>query len=118
MELKALPPHLRYVFWETLSVIIASNLNVECLVEVLKRLKRVIGWTIADIIGIPLDICSCKIQLMPDHKTSIEHQRQLNPPLKEVVKKELIKWLDVEVIYSIVDSSWVYPIQCVPKRGE
>ena len=45
LDLKALPPHLRYVFSgrdETLPVIIASNLNVqqvECLVEVLKISK-------------------------------------------------------------------------------
>ena len=68
--------------------------QVECLVNVLKRFKRVIGWTIADIIGIPPDICSHKIQLMPDHKPSVEHQRRLNPPMQEVVKKEIIKWLD------------------------
>ena len=59
LELKALPPHLRYEFLEngdTLPVIIASDLNeqqVESLVKVLKRFKRAIGWTIADIIGIP-----------------------------------------------------------------
>ncbi|XP_049355216.1 uncharacterized protein LOC125819833 [Solanum verrucosum] len=35
---------------------------------VLKWYKRAIGWTIADIIGIPPDICSHKIQLMPDSK--------------------------------------------------
>ena len=76
LELKALPPHPRYVFLgksDTLPVIIASNSNVEqveCLVEVLKRIKRAIGWTFADIIGIPPGICSHKIQLMPYHKPS------------------------------------------------
>ena len=45
LELKALPPHLRYAFLgkgDTLSVIIALDLNVEqveCLVVVLKRFK-------------------------------------------------------------------------------
>ena len=53
---------------------------------------------------------------MPDHKPCIEHQRRLNPPMQEVVKKEIIKWLDVGVIYPIADTSWVCPIQCVPKR--
>ena len=59
LELKALPLHMRYIFLgrdDTLLVIIASYLNVqqvECLVEVLKRFKRAIGWTIANIIGIP-----------------------------------------------------------------
>ncbi|KAH0634861.1 hypothetical protein KY284_037647 [Solanum tuberosum] len=123
VELKALPPHLMYVFLgreNTLPVIIAAYLNarqVECLVTVLKRFKRAIGWTIADIIGISPDICSHKIQLMPDHKPSIEHQRRLNPAMQEVVKKEIIKWLDVGVIYPIADSSWVCPVQCVPKKG-
>ena len=82
LGLKALPPHLRYEFLGkgyTLQVIIASNLNeqqVESLVKVLKRFKKTIGWTIADIIGIPPSICSHKIQLMLDHKPSIEHQRR------------------------------------------
>ena len=64
--------------------------------KVLKRFKRAIGWTIVDIIGISLGICSHKIQLMPDHKPSIEHQRRLNPPMQEVVKKKIIKCLDPE----------------------
>ena len=96
-------------------VIIVSDLNeqqVESLVKVLRRFKRVIGWTIADIIGIPPGICSHKIQLMPDHKPSIEHQRHLNPPMQEVVKKEIIKWLDAGVIYPIADSSKVFPVVC------
>ncbi|KAK4727052.1 hypothetical protein R3W88_031969 [Solanum pinnatisectum] len=97
LKLKALPSHLRYVFLGrdgTLPVIIAADLNaiqVEALVSVLKRFKRAIGWTIVDIIGITPGICSHKIQLMPDHKPSIEHQRRLNPPMQEVVKKEIIK---------------------------
>ena len=37
--------------------------------------------------------------------------------MKEVVKKEIIKWLDAGIIYPISDSSWVSPIQCVPKKG-
>ena len=79
LELKSLPPHLRYEFLgngDTLLVIIASGLNehqVESLVKLLKWFKEDIGLTIADIIGIPPDIFSHKIQLMPDHKPSIEH---------------------------------------------
>ena len=100
LELQALPPHLRYVLLgkgDTFLVIIASDLNVkqvECLIEMLKRFKRAIGWTIIEIIGISPGICSHKIQLIPDHKPSIEHQRRLNAPMHEVVKKEIIKWLD------------------------
>ena len=87
-------------------VIIASDLNeqqVESLVKVLKRFKKAIGWTIANIIGIHPGICSHKIQLMPDHNPSIEHLRRLNPPMREVVNKVIIEWLDVAV--TITDSS-------------
>ena len=58
LELKPLPLYLRYIYLGknyTLSVIIASDLNVhlvESFVRVLKRFKRAIGWTNADIIGI------------------------------------------------------------------
>ncbi|KAK4706943.1 hypothetical protein R3W88_033504 [Solanum pinnatisectum] len=82
LELKAMPSHLRYVFLGrdgTLPVIIAADLSevqVEALVSVLKRFKRAIGWTIADIIRIPPSICSHIIQLMPDNKPSIKHQRR------------------------------------------
>ena len=103
-----------------MSVIIALDMNeqqVESLVKVLKRFKRAIGWTIADIIGIPPGICSHKIQIMPDQKQRIKHPRYLNPSMQEVVKKEIIKWLDAREIYPIADSSCVCPIQCVPKKG-
>ena len=33
------------------------------------------------------------------------------------MKKEIIKLLDAGVIYVIANSSWVYPVQCVPKKG-
>ena len=37
--------------------------------------------------------------------------------MQEVVKKEIIKWFDVGVVYTIADCSWVCPIHCVPKKG-
>lgn len=37
--------------------------------------------------------------------------------MKEVVKKEVIKWLDAGTIFPISNSSWVSPIQCIPKKG-
>ena len=54
---------------------------------------------------------------MPDHKPSIEHQRRLHPPMQEVVKKKIIKWLDVGVIYPIAGSSCIFNVQCDPKKG-
>ncbi|KAI3758225.1 hypothetical protein L6452_05778 [Arctium lappa] len=37
--------------------------------------------------------------------------------MKEVVKKEILKWLDAGIIFPIASSSWVSPVQCVPKKG-
>ena len=37
--------------------------------------------------------------------------------MKEVVRKEVLKWLDAGVIYPILDSSWVSPVHVVPKKG-
>lgn len=37
--------------------------------------------------------------------------------MKEVVIKELLKWLDVGVIYPISDSAWVSSVQFVSKKG-
>ena len=37
--------------------------------------------------------------------------------MKEVVKKEVLKLLDVSVIYPIADSKWVSPTQVVPKKS-
>ena len=52
-----------------------------------------------------------------DARPSIDAQRRLNPPMKEVVRKEVVKWLDAGVAYPISDSSWVSQVQVVPKKG-
>ena len=123
LELKTLPTHLRYAYLgnnNTLPVIISAALNSEqekSLIEVLKKYKKAIGWTIADIKGVSPSICMHKILLEECCSNSVEQQRRLNPIMKEVVKKEVIKWLDAGIIYPISDSSWVSPVQCVPKKG-
>ncbi|XP_075091526.1 uncharacterized protein LOC142171732 [Nicotiana tabacum] len=89
----------------------------EQLLQVLIECKTAIGWTIADIKGISPAFCMQKILLEDNHKPSIERQRRLNPNMKEVVKKEVIKWLDVEIIFPISDSNWISQVQCVPNKG-
>ena len=37
--------------------------------------------------------------------------------MREVVKKEVIKWLDAGIIYPMSDSKWVSPTQVVPKKS-
>ena len=57
------------------------------------------------------------ILLEDGHKPSVEAQSRLNPTMKEVVRNEVLKWLDAGVIYPIFDSSWVSPVHVVPKKG-
>jgi hypothetical protein len=45
-----------------------------------------------------------------------EYQRKLNPEMKEVVRKELIRLLDACIIYPAFESKWVSPVHCVPKK--
>ncbi|KAK8976454.1 hypothetical protein V6N11_013868 [Hibiscus sabdariffa] len=122
-ELKLLPSHLKYVYLgakDALPVIISSQLNANqelSVVNLLKQYKKALGWTIADLKGISPTICMHKILLDECHSNSVEPQRRLNPAMKKVVMKEIIKWLDAGIIYPISDSSWVSPIQCVPKKG-
>ncbi|XP_076958465.1 uncharacterized protein LOC143634196 [Bidens hawaiensis] len=123
VELKELPKHLKYVFLgegETLPAIIAANLEDEqekALVEVLKEHKAAIGWTIADLRGISPSIFMHKIITDPEAKPAHDAQRRLNPNMREVVKKEVLKWLDADIIFSISDSTWVSPTQTVPKKA-
>jgi hypothetical protein len=37
--------------------------------------------------------------------------------MREVVKKEVIKLLDVGIIYPVPHSEWLSPVHCVPKKG-
>ncbi|CAL9007247.1 unnamed protein product [Prunus brigantina] len=123
LELKPLSNHLKYVFLgdkETLPVIVSSSLMAveeEKLVRVLQKYKTAIGWTLADIKGISPTTCMHRILLEEGAKPTREAQRRLNPPMMEVVKKEIIKLLDCGVIYPISDSRWVSPVQVVPKKS-
>ncbi|CAN6552365.1 unnamed protein product [Malus baccata var. baccata] len=123
LEIKPLPDHLKYVFLgddETLPIIVSSSLTTheeEKLVRVLREHKTAIGWTLADIRGISPTTCMHRILLEEGTKPSREAQRRLNPPMMEVVKKEIIKLLDCGMIYPISDSHWVSPVQVVPKKS-
>ena len=58
-----------------------------------------------------------KILLEENARTSVEYQRRMNPVMKEVVRKEVLKWLNEGFIYAISNSPWVSPVLVVPKKG-
>ena len=123
LELKPLPSHLKYAFLgaeETFPVIISSSLEMNQenqLLQILRTHKTALGWTIVDIKGISPLICTQRIHLEEDVKPSRQPHRRLNPIMKEVVKNEVLKLLDVGVIYPIADNKWVRPTQVVPKKS-
>ena len=63
-------------------------------------------------------MCMHQILLKDGHKPSVEAQRRINLTKKEVVEKEVLKWLDAGVIYPISENLWVSLVQVVPKKGE
>ncbi|GJU78591.1 reverse transcriptase domain-containing protein [Tanacetum coccineum] len=123
LELKDLPSHLEYAYLEEndkLPVIIAKGLKdvkKEALLKVLKSHKRAITWKITDIKGIDPRFCTHKILMEDDYKPTVQSQRRVNPKIHEVIKKEVLKLLDADMIYPISDSPWVSPVHCVPKKG-
>ena len=104
MEQKPLPSHLRYAYLgdtSTLPTIISTSLTAveeDNLLRVLRDHKDALGWSMADLKGIRPSMCMHRILLEDVHKPSVEAQRRLNPTMKEVVCKEVLKWLDVGVI--------------------
>ncbi|XP_073018529.1 uncharacterized protein [Primulina eburnea] len=122
-DLKELPSHLCYAFLgekSTYPVIISSSLSCDekdKLLRVLRKYKTALGWSISDIRGISPTICMHKILMEETYTPYVDHQRRLNPAMKEVVKNEVLKLLNAGVIYAISESSWVSPVQVVPKKG-
>ncbi|XP_019266998.1 PREDICTED: uncharacterized protein LOC109244370 [Nicotiana attenuata] len=84
-----------------------NDVQEEKLLKVLREHKKAIGWTIADIKGISPSFCMHKNFLEDEHRPSVEQQRRLISVMKEVVKKEVIKWLDAGIIFPISDSNWI-----------
>ena len=100
-------------------IILAALIEIEeqKLLQILRKYMEAIAWSIEDLKGISPSICMHKILLNDDTKTSIKHQRRLNLVMKEVVRKEVLKFLNAGFIYAISDSSWVSPVHVVPKKG-
>ncbi|CAA7020191.1 unnamed protein product [Microthlaspi erraticum] len=123
-ELKQLPVGLRYEYLgpnETYPVIVNAALTKEetaLLVRELRKHRKALGYSLDDLTGISPELCTHRIILEDESSSSIEHQRRLNPNLKEVVKKEIMKLLKAGVIiqYQIVHGSALY-MSCQRKEG-
>ena len=83
----------------------------------LRKHRAAIGYTLDDLKGISPTLCQHKINMEPDAKPVVDHQRRSNPKMKEVIRTEILKLLEAGIIYPIADSRWVSLVHCVPKKG-
>ena len=72
--------------------------------ETLRKYCKAIGYTLDDLKGISPVLCQHAINLEPDANPVVDHQRRLNPRMKEVVRSEILKLLEAGIIYPIADS--------------
>ncbi|XP_058732692.1 uncharacterized protein LOC131604259 [Vicia villosa] len=120
---RSLVESFNYVFLDeegNKPVVISSKLTTKeeaRLIQILQKNKAAIGWVLADLKGISPAYCMHKIMLEEEFKPVAQPQRRLNPTMKEVVRKEVIKLLEAGMIYPISDSAWVSPVHVVPKKG-
>ena len=61
-------------------------------------------------------MCMHRILLEEESKATTKAQKRLNKTMTEVVRKEVLKWLDTDIIYPISYRSWVSSVQVMPKK--
>ena len=102
--MKPIPARLKYAFLgedETYHVVISSKIELlheGMLLKVSNAHRIAIGWTLSDIKGISSLVCTHQIFLEEDAKPVRQAQRRLNPTMKEVVQKEVLKLWDAGII--------------------
>jgi hypothetical protein len=123
VDLKPLPKGLKYEFLgpdKTYPVIISDELSPEeneKLLILLKKHRKVIGYSVNHLKGLSPAFCTHRIPMEHRCKLVVDQQRRLTHAMREVVKKDVIKLLDAGIIYPVPQSEWVSPVHCVPKKG-
>ena len=87
------------------------------LLQILRAEKEAFSWDYIDMKGINPYLCTHHIYIKDDSHPVRQPQRRMNPLLKDIVKEELQKLLNVNFIYPISDSQWVSPLVIVPKKN-
>ena len=121
--MKELPSHLKYAFLELEKarlVIISAALTEHeehKMLESLRKYKEAIAWSIEDLKGISPSICMHKILLEDKAKNSIEHQRRLNPVMKEVVRKKGTEMVECRFYICNLRQPLGEPSSCGSQKG-
>jgi hypothetical protein len=110
VDLKSLPKGLKHEFLgpdNTYPVIVSDELSPEeneKLLNLLKRHRKVIRYSINDLKGLSPAFCTHRIPMKDQCKPVVDHQRRVTHAMREVVKKEVIKLLDAGIIYLVPHS--------------
>ena len=91
LTLKFLPIELKYAYLEQnkqCPMLISSALSIhqeDCLIGVLRRCKKAIGWKISDLKWINPLVCTHHIYMEEEANPVRQPQRRLNPHMQDVV---------------------------------
>ncbi|XP_015954414.1 uncharacterized protein LOC107478794 [Arachis duranensis] len=119
IELKSLPPSLKYAFvgdGNTYPMVISSSLmqhEEEALIQVLKSHKTTLGWTISDLKGINPTKCMHKRISPTSCATTEATEPNYERGSPEGSYKALRSWNHI----SYLRQSMGKPVQVVPKKG-
>ena len=91
--------------------------ELEHLVTLLKYHMGNFAWEYTYMREIPLSMCTHHIYIKNDSNPIHQPQRRMIPNLRDIVKEEIQKLLEVGIIYAILDSEWVSPLVSVPKTN-
>jgi hypothetical protein len=87
-------------------------------VEGVKEFRDVFAWSYEDLgNGIPIEVASHSIPLIPEAKPVRQRQRPMNPRLELLVRKELEKLIRAGFIQPVELTTWVSPMVIVRKKN-
>jgi hypothetical protein len=121
--LKPLPSGLKYAFLNNdreSPMIISDKLSKDetlQLLTVLEKHRSAFGYSLEDLKGISYALCTHCIPIDLAYPASRKPEHRLTNAMREVVKKEVLKLLHAGIIYHVLYSEWVSPVQVVPKKG-
>jgi hypothetical protein len=99
---------------------INSSLEPEQKTQVIEMIQRQFdsfAWDYADMKGIHPNTCTHHIYTNDQIRPLRQPQRRMNPTLKDIVKEELQKLLQANIICPISDSQWVSPHVIAPQKN-
>lgn len=111
---------------KTIEIELGKNLNIKKnltgdqehkLVQLLRKYKESFAWDHPYMKGIDPKLRMHHIYTKKDDRHILQPQRRLNPHLKDIVKAELQKLVNLNFIYPISDRKWVSPLVVVPKKN-